>query len=497
MHFLGLDIGTSAVKAVLVDDRQAVVAEAARPLSTDHPRPGWSEQDPEIWSRACVDAVAAVRARAPHALADVHGVGLSGQMHGAVVLGEGHRPLRPAILWNDSRAVAECAALSEAVPAIATIAGVPPMPGFTAPKLLWLSRHEPEVFRRTRHVLLAKDYVRLMLTGETATDMCDAAGTLMLDEAARAWSEAILAAVGVDREQMPRLGEGSASSGTLRPEVAAAWGIDPRAVVAFGGGDIAAGAVGIGAVEAGDGFISLGTSAQIFFCSNGYRPKPETLIHAFAHAVPERWFEMAALLNGAGCLDWVARLLGRDPGALLGEVEARYRGPSPIVFLPYLAGERTPHNDPDAAGAFAGLDHAAGHADLVQAVLEGVAFSLRDGFNAFAQVPETESVLPVIGGGSRSRFWLQVMATVLGRPLGRMAAGETGPATGAARLARLAVTGEPVGAVCTQPAIVEIIEPDRRFAESYEESYARFRTLYRSLRGVRAATADRLPAAKP
>ncbi len=497
MHFLGLDIGTSAVKAVLVDGRQVVVAEAFAPVRSFQPRPGWFEQDPENWWSACEGAVAALRASAPKAFADVRGIGLSGQMHGAVILDAAHRPVRPAILWNDGRAIAECTALEQAVPGIAEIAGVVPMPGLMAPKLLWLRRHEPEAFARMRHVVLAKDFVRLKLTGESATDMCDAAGTLLLDERRRDWSDAIAAAVGIDRPVLPRLLEGNAPSGFLCTEVADVWGIGHPVVVAAGAGDIAAGAVGVGATGDGDGFISLGTSAQIFFSRKDYRPKPETLIHAFAHALPGCWFEMAALLNGAGCLDWVARLLGGDPAALLARAEVAYRGPSPVTFLPYLAGERTPHNDPDARGAFAGLEYASGPEALVQAVLEGVAFSLRDGFNAFGQAVEAESVLPIIGGGSRSRFWVQVIATALDRPLARVSGGEKGPAFGAARLARLAVTGEAVEAVCTKPDASEIVTPDPRFRDRMAERYEDFRRLYRTLRRVRAATADRRPDATP
>jgi xylulokinase len=491
MHFLGIDIGTSAVKAVLVDEHQRIVAEAAARTPISQPRPGWFEQDPDALWRATERVVAELRASDAAAFSDVRGIGLSGQMHGAVILDEAERPIRPAILWNDSRATAECAELSADVPEIARIAGVVPMPGFTAPKLLWLRRHEPASFARTRRILLAKDYVRLRLTGEIATDMCDAAGTLMLDERRRDWADTVLAAVGIDRTQLPALLEGNAPSGRLRRELAEAWGIAGPVVVAAGAGDAAAGAVGIGAVEAGDGFISLGTSAQIFFCRKDYRPKPETLIHAFAHALPDRWFEMAALLNGASCLDWIGSVTGREPAALLADAERSNPRPSPVLFLPYLAGERTPHNDPGARGVFANLDHATGPGDLAQALLEGVAFALRDGFNAFGQTVEAESILPIVGGGSRSGHWVRTIATVLGRRLARVAGGEYGPAYGAARLGRLAVTGEDSSDVCTKPKPGEIVEPDERLADRYSRRYDDFRRLYRSLRRVREATEDR------
>ena len=495
MHFLGLDIGTSAVKAVVVDERQIVVAQSSRPLTTRQPRPGWSEQDPEDWWLATEHAVADLRSGAPAAFADVVAIGLSGQMHGAILLDGDGQIIRPAILWNDNRATAECALLEEAVPDLAGIAGIIAMPGFTAPKLLWLRAHEPDAFARIVHVLLTKDFLRHRLTGEIATDPTDAAGTLLFDEAARTWSPSLVSATGLTPAQLPRLVESAAPSGVLRPAIAAAWGLKPNVIVAGGAGDAAAGAIGVGAIGEGDGFISLGTSAQIFLARDRYRPKSATLIHAFAHALPGRWFEMAALLNGANCLDWVGRLLGAsDIGALLGDVEARFKGPSPVMFLPYLAGERTPLNDPQARGAFANLDYATGPTDLVHAVLEGVAFSLADGQLAFGD--GARGAVPMIGGGARSRFWMRIIASALGRPLQRIAGADTGPAFGAARLARLAHTGEAPEAVCIKPAVVETIDPEPSLQAEYAARFATFRDLYRSLRKARGATAGRPPAAR-
>jgi xylulokinase len=498
MNFLGIDIGTSAVKAVLVDEDEAVLAETSAPLTTGRPQPGWSEQSPEDWWQATERAVGLVRQAYRASFGEVRAIGLSGQMHGAVILDESDAAIRPAILWNDRRAVAECAELEEAVPDLALIAGVAAMPGFTAPKLLWLKRHEPENFARIRTVLLAKDYVRLRLTGEFATDMADAAGTLMLDEAARDWSQPILAATGLDPAVMPRLLEGPAWSGMVRPEILAAWGIGHQVVVAAGAGDVAAGAIGIGAINEGDQFVSLGTSAQIFVARDRYRPRPETLIHALAHGVPGRWFEMAALLNGAACLDWLARILGEDDIAgLIARVEAGFSGPSPVLFLPYLAGERTPLNDPDARGVFAGLDQASGADDLVQAVMEGVALALKDAALAFGRDLDGGPIA-MIGGGARSPLWMKLVASALGRPLLRLKGGDSGPAFGAARLARLAASGEPAAAVCTQPAIVEIVDPEPSLAVAYGARLDQFRTLYRSLKRLRpthSATADRHPRA--
>jgi xylulokinase len=485
LTFLGIDIGTSAVKAVLADHRQTILADGAAPLSIEIPRPGWCEQDPESWWRATEAAIGMVRSKAPVAWAAIHAIGLSGQMHGAVILNKADQPIRPAILWNDARAEAEGAELESAVPDLPRIAGIGAMPGFTAPKLCWLRRHEPRSFDRLARLCLAKDFVRLRLTGECATDMADAAGTLLLDEAARDWSDPILAAVGVSRAEVPRLLEGSAISGTVRPALASSWGLSHAVPVVAGAGDAAAGAIGLGAIGEGNGFLSLGTSAQIFRSRDRYEPKPETLIHTFAHALSGRWFEMAALLNGAGCLDWAAQLLGiTDIAAFLGRVELAFRGPAPVLFLPYLAGERTPLNDPRARGVFANLDLGTTPETLIQAVLEGVMFALMDGQRAFGR-GLGGAPLAVAGGGARSRFWLRLIASGLRRPLLRVAAAERGPAFGAARLARLGTTGEAVDEICSKPEVLETIEPDPGLADAYRERFDTFRGLYRALKAVR------------
>jgi xylulokinase len=488
MTFLGLDVGTSAVKAVLVDDGQRPLADAEAPLGISRPGPLWSEQDPDDWWEATVAVLARLRAEQPAAFATVRAIGLSGQMHAAVLLDSADRPLRPAILWNDGRAQAECRLLTERVPGIGRIAGVPAMPGFTAPKLLWLAAHEPEVVGRTARVVLPKDYVRLRLAGEHATDLCDAAGTLWLDEARRDWSPELLAASGVAAAQLPRLAEGSTPAGTLRPGIAAELGLPPGIPIAAGAGDAAGGAVGIGAVEDGDGFVSLGTSAQYFVTTAAYRPYPEALVHAFCHALPGRWFQMAALLNGASCLAWAASLLGeRDLGALLSRVEAQWRGPSRLLFLPYLAGERTPHDDPRARGVLFGLDAGTTAVELVQAVLEGVAFSLAEAQDCLAAAGTRVASLAAIGGGARSRLWTRILATVLDRPVILYAGGDKGPAFGAARLARLALTGEAPAEVCRKPEVAAVIEPDCHLVGAYRAQDARFRRLYRALRPEFAA----------
>lgn len=499
MVFLGIDIGTSAVKTVLVDEREAVVGEASAPVPSSEPRPGWSEQNPEDWWQATETAVAALRREAPDALRATAAIGLSGQMHGVTLLDERDIPIRPSIIWNDGRGVEECAELEAAVPDLPDIAGVIAMPSFTAPKLRWLGKHEPRSLARTRRIPLAKDYVRLRLTGEFATEMSDAAGSLLLDEAGRDWSDPILSAAGITRAMLPRLLEGSMASGELRPAIRTAWGIGrERVVVAAGAADAAAGAIGIGATAEGDSFISLGTSAQYFVTRERYEPKPETLIHAFAHALPKRWFEMAAMLNGAGPLSWAARAFGiADIGAMLAEVEARFRGPSRIICLPYLVGERTPLNDPDVRGALFGLDYGTDKADIIQAVLEGAAFSLMDAQLALKAAGRSTAPVSLVGGGARSRFWMKLIASAIGLPVLRHAGSEKGPAFGAARLGRLALTGEAPETVCAKPPVIETIEPDAALGEAYRERFDTYRRLYRAIRPVPSSRADRRPAARP
>jgi xylulokinase len=483
MRFLGIDLGTSALKAVLVDETQAVIAEASVPLTTSRPRPGWSEQDPAAWWSALAAALATLRAARPDALRAMRALGLSGQMHGAVALDEQDAPVRPAILWNDSRSTMECRALQAAVPEVAEIAGIAPMPGFTAPKALWLRRHEPEAFARIRRFVLPKDFLRLRLTGEFATDMSDAAGTLWLDQGRRAWSDALLEASGLHRGQVPRLVEGTELAGNVRPPLLAELGIDGPVIVAGGAGDVAAAAIGIGAVENGDASLSLGTSAQLVVTEGAFRPQPDSPIHAFAHALPGRWFRMAAMLDGASCLEWAARLLAEDNiAALLTRVEAAYEGPSRVMFLPHLSGERTPHHDAPAHGVLAGLDASVSKIDLAQAVLEGVAFSFLEARQMIERAGSPLASVSAVGGGARSRFWMQLVANVLGLPVTRYVGGDKGPAFGAARLARLALTGERPTDVCVKPPIEDVLRPDPVLHNAYRDRCAGYSDLHSALR---------------
>jgi xylulokinase len=477
---LGIDVGTSAVKAVVVGAAGESLDEAAAPLAFSRPRPLWSEQDPDDWWRATDAAVRALAARG--STRGVAAVGLSGQMHGATLLDAQLRPLRPAILWNDGRSAAQCAALEAAAPESRRITGNLAMPGFTAPKLLWVREHEPGLFARTRAVLLPKDYVRLCMTGERATDVSDASGTLWLDVAKRRWSESLLAACDLPLAALPALYEGPEETGRLRTEVAEAWGM-ARVPVAAGAGDQAAGAAGAGVIAPGQASLSLGTSGVLFSADDRFRPNPERAMHAFCHCLPGTWHEMSVLLSAASCLTWIARATGAaSEAALLAEVEAAGRPSERLLFLPYLSGERTPHNDPFASGVFVGLDHETDRAALGRAVLEGVAFAFADAEAVLEEAGVALREVSVIGGGAKSRLWGRILASVLGRPLVYRAASEVGPALGAARLARLCVTSEPAAAVCTPPPALWTAEPTPDLAAHYAPRLVAFRDLYRRLR---------------
>lgn len=480
--YLGIDLGTSGVKAVLVNDEQAVVGQSTAPLAVSRPQLLWSEQDPEDWWQATLKAVNGLKAKHPKALAAIKGIGLSGQMHGATLLDANDTVLRPAILWNDGRSELECSELESLVPASRTITGNLAMPGFTAPKLLWVKKHEPETFKRISKVLLPKDYLRLRLTGEYFSDASDAAGTLWMDVARRDWSDAMLAACGLSRNTMPQLVEGSDAAGQLKQELADDWGITGPVAVAGGAGDNAAGAVGIGTVSPGQAFLSLGTSGVYFVANKEYSPNPEQAVHAFCHCLPDTWHQMSVILSAASCLSWVTKVSGAmDETTLLLEIEKNgLQGDGP-VFLPYLSGERTPHNNPRALGVFFGMTHDTSRAAIGRAVLEGVSFAFADGQDALLCAGADIDTVSVIGGGARSRLWGRILAAVLNRPLTYHEQGEIGPAFGAARLARMAVTGEGPAMVCRPPAVDFVIEPERDLRDMYGERRCRFQRLYAAL----------------
>jgi xylulokinase len=489
--FLGLDIGTSSVKALLVDANQRIVAEASAALDVSRPQPLWSEQNPDDWVEGVEAAVQTLRRRAPDAFARLAGVGLSGQMHGATFLDASGRPLRPAILWNDGRSFLECEELTRRVPDFLAKAGNLAMPGFTSPKAMWLAKHEPETFAATKRILLPKDYVRLALTGEAVSDMSDASGTLWLDIAKRRWSEELVAASGLTMSQMPGLVEGSEVSAYLSAKTLSAWGLTGAKIpVAGGGGDNAASAVGVGAVRAGEGFVSLGTSGVIFSVTDKYVSLPQRTLHAFCHALPGRWHGMSVMLSAAASLTWAANLVGRGDriSSCVDSAEAFARDPAALktapTFLPYLSGERTPYNDPEATGMFAGLRANHGADALLFSVMEGVAFSFADGTDVLREAGAAPTTTLLVGGGARSGFWGQMIADVTGLEIDLAAGAEAGAALGAARLGMLAAGGDEA-AICTRPETQRRFIPDPARAALYAPRLARYRALYKAERAAR------------
>ncbi|MGI9369879.1 MAG: xylulokinase, partial [Ruegeria sp.] len=424
--FLGLDLGTSGVKALLVADDQSIVAESHAPLDVLRPHDGWSEQNPADWIKATRAALAGLSDR--QNLPSVKGIGLSGQMHGATLLDSSDKVLRPCILWNDTRAHVEAAKL-DSDEQFRRISGNIVFPGFTAPKLVWCKSNEPDVFSNTAKVLLPKDYLRLWLTGEAVSEMSDAAGTAWLDTGKRDWSDELLAASNMNRDQMPSLVEGSEVSGDLRAEIASEFGLPAGIPVAGGAGDNAASAVGVGAVQAGAAFVSLGTSGVLFAANDGYAPDPETALHTFCHALPGKWHQMGVILAASDALAWYGRLVGQDPASLTTELGA-LQSPGRTLFLPYLGGERTPHNDAQVRATFLGLEHATDRAAATRAVLEGVSFALRDSLEAMKATGTRVQQVLAVGGGARSGYWLSAIATALDVPVAIPEKGDFGAAFG-------------------------------------------------------------------
>lgn len=478
--YLGIDLGTSGVKAILLSEEGQAVASHSEALTLSRPHPLWSEQNPADWWSATEKAVLALSQL--HALKKVKAVGITGQMHGATVLDAQQNVLRPAILWNDGRSFSQCQQLEAAVPDSREITGNLMMPGFTAPKLQWLRENEPELFAKIDKVLLPKDYLRWLMTGVFASDMSDAAGTMWLDVAKRDWSDSLLAATGLTRQHMPALFEGNQITGQLLPALASRWGMDCVPVIA-GGGDNAAGAVGVGLYKTGQAMLSLGTSGVYFAVSDGFLSNPQQAVHSFCHALPDTWHLMSVMLSAASCLDWAANLTGTaSVGELIGLAENTPPADSPVCFLPYLSGERTPHNNPNAKGTLFGLTHQHGPADIARAVLEGVGFALADGMDVLHATGLKPHSITLIGGGARSPYWRQMLADISGLTLEYRTGGDVGPALGAARLAQIAMNpGSPLEQFLPELALEQVHQPDAQKHKVYAERRKVFRELYKRL----------------
>ena len=476
MSFLGIDLGTSGLRALLVDEAGAPIGATERHYDVSHPHSGWSEQDPADWITALEGAVGELKSSFPQ-FAQLKGIGVAGHMHGATLIDASGTVLRPCILWNDTRSHAEAARL-DGITEVRALSGNIVFPGFTAPKLEWARTHEPDVFKNVAKVLLPAAYLNFYLTGDHVADMSDSAGTSWLDVGARAWSEDLLSHGNMRPDQMPRLVEGSHAAGTLRSDLATDWGIAHEVTVAGGAGDNAAAACGIGALDEGQGFVSLGTSGVLLAARDGYAPAPETAVHTFCHAVPARWYQMGVMLSATDSLNWLSGITGKSPQALTDALGADLRGPGDVWFLPYLSGERTPHNDAEIRGSFTGLGTGTAVDDLTQAVLEGVSFGLRDSFEALKDTHAKLDRLMAIGGGAASDYWQELIATVLDVPLDLPEGREFGAALGAARLGILAATGADPESVITPPKIGRTIDPNRSLTADYQAAYHAFRAAY-------------------
>lgn len=478
--YLGLDIGTSSVKALLIDEDGAVIGTTASPLSLSGPHPGWAEQDPADWLVAVESALGKMRQQVGTSFDAIKGIGLTGQMHGATILDDARVPLVPAILWNDTRSAEEAADL-DTNPIFHRVTGNMVFPGFTAPKLVWLERHFPEMFAKVSLVLLPKDFVRLWLTGEAITDMSDASGTSWLDVGGRHWSTELLDETNMTVGQMPTLVEGTEEAGRIRVDIAEKLGLPPGIPIAGGAGDNAASACGLGVIGAGDAFVSIGTSGVLFAATDEFAPNAEKAVHAFCHSLPGRWHQMGVMLSAAGSLDWLASVVGQTPAQLVDGLGSELRPPSTVKFLPYLSGERTPHNDAAVRGAFTGLNRNTSRADLTQAVLEGVAFALRDNHEALFGDGTAPDRLTAVGGGAKSQYWVELIATVLDVPVAVPVDGDHGAALGAARLGLIASTNADPAAICVAPEIANNFEPRADLESVFSEAYSNWRQLYPSI----------------
>ncbi len=480
--YLGIDLGTSGLRLLLSDDAGRTVDTASADFSVQNPHQGWSEQHPDAWVDGLRATLGVLKHRSAADLAKVRAIGLSGQMHGAVVLDADDRVLRPCILWNDTRSAAEAAEMDASADA-RRISGNIVFPGFTAPKLMWMAKHEPDLFARITKVMLPKDYLRLFLTGQHATDLSDAAGTAWCDVGGRVWSDDLLAASGMRADQMPRLVEGSEPSGQVRASICEEFGLPKTAIVVGGGADNAAAACGSGCVQEGQAFVSLGTSGVILAARDRYAPDPATGVHTFCHALPDRWYQMGVILAATDALNWLSRLVGKEAADLAGRLPMRPERPSAVQFLPYLSGERTPHNDAEIRAALIGLDIAHDRTEMVAAVMQGVGFALRDSLEALRGTGARIDTLLAVGGGTQSNYWLHALASILNVPLQRPAEGELGAALGAVRLAMVG-DGHGVSDTMIRPEVQQTIDPDSTLSAAYDASYAQYRALYPNIKAA-------------
>ena len=484
LYFLGLDLGTSGLRALLVKEDGQPLGFSEAHYSVQNPLDGWSEQDPKDWIIACQAAFGILSKRFPKEYKNIKAIGVSGHMHGATLLDKSGQVLRPCILWNDTRSHLEARVLDKTED-VQTLSGNIVFPGFTAPKLMWVAKEEPDIFAKVDKVLLPAAYLNFWLTGDTFADMSDSAGTSWLDVGQRDWSQRLLDASNMKFECMPRLVEGCEIGAPLRAHISQLLGLNSNVVVVGGAGDNAAAACGIGALGEGSGFVSLGTSGVLLVARNGYNPLPASAVHTFCHAVPDSWYQMGVILSATDNLNWLSGITSNTPAELTKALGSEIKGPNPTKFLPYLSGERTPHNDANIRAGFACISQTTGVNDLTQAVIEGVSFALRDCLEVLRQTGAEPHRLTAIGGGSASEIWLKTLATTLDLPLDIPKAGEFGAALGAARLAICGLTGQKPQDVMLPPEINRTVEPNFALQNSYEKAYLQYTKSYKHLKGLK------------
>jgi xylulokinase len=486
--YIGIDIGTTNTKVILTNVSQEVVYQVSRKIGIIHERPLYSEQDPKWWTDAVLDSLLEIKNNCPHAIKQLRSIGITGQMHGAICLDNKGNILRNAILWNDGRSYKECNYLLNTYPQFESVGMNKPMSGFTAPKIVWIKNNEPDLFKRIDKVLLPKDYVRYYLTGEYATDMSDASGTLWLDIKGRKWSEELLSACDLTLKNMPQLLEGSECSGYLKKDILNLLGITHNIKVIAGGSDNAAGALSMGICNEKDAMISLGTSGVYFTPCINPIAQTDRGLHTFCHAIKDRWHYMGVVLSAASALEWCAKLLNiKSVSSLIKLAESSKKTKVPI-FLPYLSGERTPHDDPFAKASLIGMDNKTTNSEVAQAVLEGVSFSILDCQNVITNTGIDMDGISIIGGGSRSLYWGSILSNTLNRTLYYHNESSFGPAFGAVRLSIYEDTSKPLEEVFYQPTISNKVEPVgkesenlQKKAEIYSESYQKLKYIYKSI----------------
>ncbi|EBA03860.1 xylulokinase protein [Rhodobacterales bacterium HTCC2150] len=479
--FLGLDLGTSGLRGLLIDENGNTFGDAQAAYDVSQPKAGHCEQDPLVWIAAAKQVFGALLLNCPNEMSKLRGIGIAGHMHGAVCLDASGLPVRPCILWNDTCAALE-ADMLDGIPAFHEISGNIVFPGFTAPKLVWMRKHEPELFAAIDKICLPKDYLAFWLAGVLKTEMSDAAGSSWLNVGARCWSDDLIDATRILREQLPEVLEGCDVTGQVRDDLANELGLPRNIAVVAGAADNAAAACGIGAMADGQGFVSLGTSGVILAGKDSYAPNPSSAVHTFCHAVPNHWYQMGVILSATGSLNWLSDVTGQTPASLSAGLPKKPQGPTTLRFLPYLSGERTPHNDAEIRGAFIGLSSSTDHVDMTQAVMEGVAFALRDSFEALRKTGTKLDRLTVIGGGAKSPFWVQTLANVLNRPIDLPVKGDFGAALGAARLAVLGVTDATIKDVMHPPAIETVFYPENHL--EYEDAYLKYQHSYEVIKNI-------------